>query len=479
MTELSGIILIVFFLYLVVMIAIGFVTSRRTQSVEQYFLADRGVKAWVTAISSTASSESAWAVLGTVGLAYKEGISAAWFLPGCLLGYAVNWFFLAERLRKSSQENNYLTIPDYLEGRFNDKTNVIRFISVAIIFVSMMAYVAAQFTAIGKTFDAVFGIPYILSIPVGGAIVILYTMMGGFLAVAWTDLVQGVLMAVSLVILSLVALFQLGGLDGMLNAVEKVSPETLTLMGGKTFSVFLGSVVGLLGIGLGYPGQPHVLTRYMAAKDSNTIKRGVWIAGGWGLLVYSSAILLGICGNALFPILDDPEHLFPKAAESLLPPIITAIVLTGVLAAIMSTVSAQLLVAASAISHDIYLKIFNRTASQKKILFISRVVVTVLGIGAMLMALTETRVIFWFVLFAWSGLGASFGPVILYSLYSKNIARSGAISGMVTGFAVTVIWKISGLSDSIIYELVPAFFISLLAVWGVSKITNSNQVEKI
>ncbi|MGV7220706.1 MAG: sodium/proline symporter [Nitrospinales bacterium] len=478
MTELSGIILIVFVVYMLVMIAIGYITSRRTQSTEQFFLADRDIKAWVTAISSTASSESAWAVLGTVGLAYKEGLSAAWFLPGCLLGYAVNWFFLAERFRKASREHNYLTIPDYLEGRFNDKTNVLRFISVAIIFASMMAYVAAQFTAIGKTFDAIFGIPHSLSIPVGGAIVILYTMMGGFLAVAWTDFVQGLIMATGLVILAIAAFVHLDGLAGMVEEVNQVSPDTLTLMGGKTLSVFLGSVVGLLGIGLGYPGQPHVLTRYMAAKDSRTIKLGVWIAVGWGILVYSSAILLGICGNALFPVLDDPEHLFPKAAEMLLPAIITAIVLTGVLAAIMSTVSAQILVAASSIAHDTYSKVINRDASQKNILFISRAAIVVLGIGAMLVALTETRVIFWFVLFAWSGLGASFGPVILFSLYSKNITRGGAIAGMVAGFAVTVIWKISGLSDSVIYELVPAFLVSSLVVWGVSKITYPNQIEK-
>jgi sodium/proline symporter len=475
MAELSGIILLVFVLYMIVMITIGYLTSKGTQSTEQFFLADRGVKAWVTAISSTASSESAWAVLGTVGLAYKEGLSAAWFLPGCLLGYAVNWFFLADRLRQSSRDNNYLTIPDYLEGRFADGTYVIRYISVAIIFASMMAYLAAQFTAIGKTFDAIFGISHLVSIPLGGSIVIFYTLMGGFLAVAWTDLIQGLIMVAGLVVLSIAALVELGGLDGMVSSVNNVSPETLTLMGGKTFAVFLGSVVGLLGIGLGYPGQPHVLTRYMAAKDSSTIQKGVWIAVGWGILVYSSAILLGICGNALFPILDDPEHLFPKAAESLLPPVVTAMVLTGVLAAIMSTVSSQILVAASAISHDIYSKKINRTASQKKILFISRLVIIVLGIGAMLVALTETRVIFWFVLFAWSGLGASFGPVILFSLYSKNITRSGAIAGMITGFAVTIIWKVSGLSESIIYELVPAFLIASLVVWGVSRGTHQYQ----
>ena len=471
MTELSGTIAIVFILYVLAMLGIGVWTSRRTHSPLDFFLADRSLKAWVTAISSTASSESAWAVLGTVGLAYKEGLSAVWFMPGCLLGYLINWLFLAEKLRKYSAENHAITLPDYFESYFNDKTPILRLISVVIIFSCMMAYVAAQFTAIGKTFDAIFGIPHIVSISVGGAIVLVYTMMGGVRAVAWTDFAQGIIMVIGLVVLSGVALSTLGGFSGMWTEVEKISPETLTWMGGKSASVFLGSMVGLLGIGLGYPGQPHVLTRYMAAKNTETIAKGTWIALGWGLMVYSSSILLGICGQALFPGLEDPEHLFPKAAQQLLPTLGTAIVLTGVLAAIMSTVSAQILVAASAVAHDVYSKMLKKTFSHEKILWVSRATVLVLGIGAMLIALGETRVIFWFVLFAWSGLGASFGPLILFTLYSKNITRQGAIAGMLTGFLTTLVWKVTGLSETLIYELVPAFLFAALAIYFVSKIT--------
>ncbi|MBT5631462.1 MAG: sodium/proline symporter [Nitrospina sp.] len=472
MTELSGTIVIVFTLYVVAMLGIGVWTSRMTRSPLDFFLADRSLKAWVTAISSTASSESAWAVLGTVGLAYKEGLSAIWFLPGCLLGYLINWLFLAEKLRKHSEESNAITLPDYFENHFHDKTHILRIISVVIIFSCMMAYVAAQFTAIGKTFDAIFGIPHILSISVGGAIVLIYTMMGGVRAVAWTDFAQGIIMVLGLVILSGVALTHLGGFSGMWLEVGKVSPETLTWMGGKSVAVFLGSMVGLLGIGLGYPGQPHVITRYMAAKNTETIKKGTWIALGWGLTVYSSSIVLGICGQALFPGLDDPEHLFPKAAEQLLPTLLTAIVLTGVLAAIMSTVSAQILVAASAVAHDVYSKILKKSLSHERILWVSRATVLFLGIGAMLIAMGETRVIFWFVLFAWSGLGASFGPVILFTLYSKKITRQGAIAGMLIGFLTTLIWKAIGLSDTVVYELVPAFLLATLAISFVSKITS-------
>ena len=469
MVDSSGVIGAVFIVYVGIMLWIGYTVSRSTYSPTDFFLANRSLKAWVTAVSSTASSESAWAVLGTVGLAYKDGLSALWFFPGCLLGYALNWFFVAERLRKHSREKKTLTIPDYLETYFTDNTHLIRIISVIIIFACMMAYIAAQFLAIGKTFDAIFGIPHLASIPIGGTIIIIYTMMGGFRAVAWTDFIQGLIMVVGLVVLSLAAVLELGGFSVIAQKVNETAPTALTLMGGKTIPVFLGSMVGLLGIGLGYPGQPHVITRYMAAKDSKTIKKGMWIAFGWGTLMYSSAILLGICGQVLFPGLADAEHLFPIAAENLLPVFFTAIVLTGVLAAIMSTVSSQIIVAASAIAHDIYSKVIHVSLTSSQIIKISRLTIFAIGLGAMLVALMDTRVIFWFVLFAWSGLGASFGPVILFTLYSKKVTRNGAIGGILTGFFTTIVWKTAGLSDTIIYELVPAFLLSSFVIWGISR----------
>jgi sodium/proline symporter len=472
MTELSGIIAVVFIIYFMIMLGIGWLASRQTRSPLDFFLADRSLKAWVTAISSTASSESAWAVLGTVGLSYTEGLSAIWFLPGCLMGYLINWFFIAEKIRKQSKEIKAVTLSDYIENHFNDGKHVLRLISVVIIFSCMMAYVAAQLTAIGKTFDAIFGVPHILSISVGGMLVLGYTMMGGVRAVAWTDFIQGLIMVFSLVVVSLMAVQSLGGFSVMLLEVEQASPTTLEWMGGKSIAAFFGSMVGLLGIGLGYPGQPHVVTRYMAAKNTQVIKNGTWIALGWGLLIYSSSILLGICGQVLFP--EDPEHLFPKAAEQLLPTLMTAIVLTGVLSAIMSTISAQILVAASTVAHDIYSKMLKQSLSHKQIIFVSRLTVLLLGLGAMLIALGETRVIFWFVLFAWSGLGASFGPLILFTLYWKDTSRQGAIAGMLTGFVITLVWKIKGLSDSVIYELVPAFLLSSLAIYFVSKATKKN-----
>lgn len=471
MTQITGAVGIVFSIYLVIMIAIGFFSSRTTRSPLDFFLANRSLKSWVTAISSTASSESAWAVLGTVGLAYKDGLSSFWFVPGCLMGYAINWLFIAERLRKRSHRQQSITIPDYLDAYFEGSNPALRLIAVTIIFSCMMAYMAAQFTAIGKTFDSIFGIPYSVSIPIGAAVILLYTAMGGFLAVVWTDFIQGIIMAAGLAILAFAAVVELGGWNGVVTQLNQTAPEVLTWMGDKTVPVFLGSVVGLLGIGLGYPGQPHVLNRYMAAKDTKTIKQGVWIAMGWGTIVYFSAIILGICGRLLIPDLADPEHLFPRTADMLLPTFVSAIVLTGVLAAIMSTVSAQIIVATSAVAHDIFRKLFDQKPSHERLLIISRVTVIILGIGASIIALTEVRVIFWFVLFAWSGLGASFGPVILCTLYSDNITAQGAIAGMLTGFLTTLFWKVFGFSDSIVYELVPAFLFALIAVWVVSRVT--------
>jgi sodium/proline symporter len=469
MIELSLVIGVVFTIYGIIMLWMGYAASRSTYSPNDFFLADRSLKAWVTAVSSTASSESAWAVMGTVGLAYKEGLSALWFFPGCLLGYVLNWFFIAERLREHSRQKGSLTIPDYLETHFNDHTHLLRITSVIIIFACMMAYIAAQFLAIGKTFDAIFDISHLVSIPIGGAIVIFYTMMGGFRAVAWTDFIQGLLMVIGLVVLSLTAVIEVGGFAAISQKVNSLAPTALTWMGGKTTTVFLGSMIGLLGIGLGYPGQPHVITRYMAAKDTSTIKKGTWIAFGWGTLMYSSAILLGICGKVIFPELSDPEHLYPTAAEHLLPIFLTAFVMTSLLAAIMSTISSQLIVAASAMAHDIYSKIITNALNTNQVLTISRFTIFFIGLGAMLIALNDIDMIFWFVLFAWSGLGASFGPVILFTLYYKKTSREGAVGGILTGFLTTIIWKVTGLSDSIIYELVPAFFLSSIIIWQISR----------
>ncbi|MBU0518329.1 sodium/proline symporter, partial [bacterium] len=338
-----------------------------------------------------------------------------------------------------------------------------------IIFFSMLGYVAAQFTASGKAFEAIFGWPYVTGVLLGAVIIIIYTLMGGYFAVVWTDLIQGLLMAFGLIIMPVIAFFAVGGADAV--AAAAPYPEFFKWGGGATGSALLGSVVGLLGIGLGYPGQPHVITRYMGAADEAVIQRGKIISMVWGIAVFGGAVMLGLVGRALIPELDDPEHLFPNAALMLLHPILAGIMLSAILSAIMSTASSQLLVAASSVAKDLYEGLLGKDPGEKKLLTLSRITVLVLGTLAILFALAEVRVIFWFVLFAWSGMGAAFGPIMLLSVSKFKVNFWGALLCMITGFGVTLVWKLTGLSESIIYELVPAFFAALLMAWLGTKIT--------
>lgn len=461
-------------IYMVILLGIGWVAGRKTKSSEDFFLAGRSLGAWVTAISSTASSESGWVVLGAVGMTYKEGVSALWFAPGCLAGYCVNLYWLAPRLRRRSAAQGSLTLPDLLADRFGDPLHVLRGCTVFVILLSLAGYLAAQMTATGKAMEAILGLDYTVGILSGGAIIIVYTLQGGFRAVCWTDLFQGLVLVVSLVAMPLLALHAAGGYEATMHKLATVDPNLVSLSGGKSGMALAGAVVGLLGIGLGYPGQPHVITRYMAAQNDQMIHRTQVIAMIWGVLVFYGAGLLGLAGRVLMPELmekgGDPEQLFPLLARQSLHPLLAGVMLAAILSAIMSTVSSQLLVAASSVSRDLFEKVFGMAKSSRKSMLAGRISVLVIGAAAILVALGEVRIVFWFVLFAWSGLGAAFGPVLLLGLTTDLLTRKGAIAGIVAGFAITVTWKLSGLSDTFVYELVPAFFGATLAALLVSAI---------
>ncbi len=615
----------VFCLYLVALLAIGYAASRYPSSVDGFFLADRRQGAWVTAISSAASSESGWVTLGLVGMGYSQGLSSMWFVFGCLMGFLVNWYIVAPRLRRLSARQGSLTIPDFLEEVTGDRT-MLRLVAVVIIFLCMMGYVGAQFTAAGKTFQVVFDFDYRLGVIIGAAITILYTLMGGYRAVSWTDLVQGLLMAFGLVILPFYLIFfhpGVEGLAGLFEQADRMPPravlklevstggaipnkatgyleggtlwiasagtpgtprfaqqgqeavvalhgmppgriglgvpagETLVarpdggasagpyvtiinesdtkvvvgdgggrvlvpphqqaavavadvpaihwgqavisgeikatepgrLLGGltlgKTGLALLGLILGGLGIGLGYPGQPHVLTRYMAAENEEVIRGARVIAIAWGVLALNGAVWLGYSARALLPDLADPEFAYPAAATAFLTPALAGLLVAAIIAAIMSTADSQLLVAASAVARDIYQKVVKRDepVSERRIVVISRVIVLLLGLAGLATALGEARVVFWFVLLAWSGLGASFGPPILLALFWKGLTRWGVLAGMVVGFGTTAAWSLyirdylAGRIGFDLYELVPAFVLSFLATWLVSLATASRRKE--
>jgi sodium/proline symporter len=467
----DAIILAVTAVYMAILLGIGFAAGRLTRSPEDFFLAGRSLGAWVTAISSTAASESGWVVLGAVGMAYVNGVSALWYAPGCLLGYVVNLYALAPRLRREAARQGSLTLPDFLADRFGDPRHVVRLVGVGVIFLSLGGYVAAQMTATGKAMQAILGLTYPQGIAAGGIIIVVYTLMGGFRAVSWTDFFQGTIMAIALVAMPVLVVASVGGYGAMLHQLSAIDPNLVTVGGGRTGFALFGFVTGLLGIGLGYPGQPHVLTRYMAASGDEKIRQTQVIAMVWGVLVFFGAGYLGLAGRLLMPELGssgDPEQLFPLLSRSMLHPLIAGVMLAAILSAIMSTVSSQLLVAASAVSRDLCENVLGVAQSGRASVLAGRLAVLALGVAALLVSLQDVRVVFWFVLFAWSGLGAAFGPVLLLSLWTDLLTRKGVIAGMLTGFGVTVAWKLSGLSDRLIYELVPAFVLASLAALAVS-----------
>jgi len=447
--------------YLMALLAIGWKAARRTHGGEDFHLAGRSLGAWAAGISSTASSESGWVTLGAVGMVYTHGISGLWFAPGCLLGYLVNVYVVAPRLRELSERQGSLTLTDVLTRRWGDPKHVVRITSVVIVLLCMMGYVAAQMTAAGKAFQSTLGLEgargYVLGVVIGAVVITAVTSLGGFRGVAWTDLFQGLLVAAALVALPLWAMVRLGGFSILVQKLGALDPALLTATGGRTGPALWGFVVGNLGIGLGYPGMPHVVTRYMAARDQEEIRRLKLIAILWGVAVFYGAGLVGLVSRAMLPPLPDGEKALMALGLHLLHPAVAGLMLAAVLSAILSTVSSQLLVAASAVSYDVVEEVMGLAADDRRSLVLGRWTVAVVGLLGVVLALAKVRVVFWFVLFAWSGLGAAFGPLILMAVTRVRLSRFGVLASMLTGFGVTVAWKLGrgAAEDPVTFARVP------------------------
>ncbi len=453
-------------------------TKRRKRTEADFVLANRELGPWATALSASASAESGWVMLGLVGEAYLFGMSAFWIVPGIAAGYLFNWFVIAERLRRRTTQSGAVTLPQFISHRFGEKSTLLRVIPVVIITAAMLAYVAAQMNAAGKAFDAVFHLPYWTGVLIGASIIMVYTYAGGFRAICWTDVIQAGFMFVALIGMPIITLVKIGGWGEFLAEVNQIDPNTLTWAGGQTGLVAIGFVIGLLGIGLGYPGQPHVLSRFMAVRDKESVRRGGTIAISWMILVYLGAILFGLLAKVFFGELSDPEQALPRAVADFLPPILGGFVTAAIVSAICSTADSQLIVVSSTISRDM-LPFLTRSQDPevrfKKVLRLDRAVLIVLALVSVFFALTENRVIFEFVLYAWSALGASFGPLVILGLLWKRTTRAGAIAGMITGSVVTVIWRNTPVLKVALYELVPAFALAFLAIVLVSLITRSGR----
>jgi sodium/proline symporter len=432
--------------YLGVLLMIGWRASRRTHGGEDFHLAGRSLGAWAAGISSTASSESGWVTLGAVGMTFTHGISGLWYAPGCLLGYLVNLYIIAPRIRERSLTQGSVTMTDVITRRWGDPHHVLRVTATTIILVCMMGYVAAQMTAAGKAFSSSLGMAgrsgYLAGVIIGALVITVVTFLGGFRAVAWTDLFQGLLVALALVALPVYAIAKLGGFGALVNGLGAIDPHLLTVGGNRLGPAMWGFIIGELGIGLGYPGMPHVVTRYMATRSKDDIRRLKVIAMVWGVTVFYGAGLVGLAARVMQPTLADGEQALMVMALDLVHPVLAGLLLAAVISAILSTVSSQLLVAASAVSYDIVESVMGRDTDDQRSLRLGRWTVVVIGILGVLVALSEVRLVFWFVLFAWSGLGAAFAPLMLFAAFDRNISRFGALAGMVTGVGVTVAWKL-------------------------------------
>lgn len=439
MTE-STAILVTLVAYKVVLLGIGLLASRRTHDASEYFLGGRTIGAWVTAISASASSSSAWTLLGVSGFAFARGLSAIWIIPACLSGFVLNWYVLAPALRRRSLETDAITVTEVLAGpREAPGSMLIRKVATAVILLSLLTYVASQFQGAGKTFAETFGLSMTSSVLIGSAVVVVYTLLGGFLAVSITDTVQGLVMALASIALPIAGLHAAGGVTELMAAVREVP-----IAGYSSFTRelpiagALGMILGLFGIGLGYPGQPHVVNRFMAVKDEASLKRAQVIAMLWATIMYVGMFVLGLSARVALGELGDAEVAFVAATRSFFPPVVAGVMLAAVLSAIMSTADSQLLVAASSVAYDLRGPDAAPLTPEASLVR-SRMVVLVLSAGAILLALVGDASIFEKVLFAWTAMGAAFGPLLLLEVFGHRRSWQTRVATIVVGFVSAVL----------------------------------------
>jgi len=457
-----------FALYLGLMLAIGFFTFRKTKSTSDYFLGGRSIGPWFTALSAEASDMSGWLLMGLPGLAYFTGLQEAfWTAVGLLIGTYLNWLLVAKRMRKYTiHAKDSITIPEFLTNRFHDKSNVLQTISSLIILVFFVVYTASGFLACAKLFTAVFGMNYYAALLLGVVVILGYTLLGGYLAVVATDFLQGSLMFVALVATGLIALFAIGGPAHTFTELAKFGEHFINPFitpPGTTYG-FL-QILSALAWGLGYFGMPHILIRFMSIRSNAEVKTSRRIAMVWVTIAMAAALLVGVVGKIFLLPLEyasqsAAESVFIASMQKIFPTFIAGFFLCAILAASMSTADSQLLVASSAFSKDVYKALLRKDASDKETLLISRITVVVITIIAIFLAMDPNSSIFDVVSYAWAGFGATFGPVILASLFWRKSTKNGAIAAMVGGFLTVIIWKqlSGGIFD--VYELLPGFILA-------------------
>jgi sodium/proline symporter len=463
---------ITFAVYILLMLGIGFVAWRSINTLDDYILGGRNLGSFVTALSAGASDMSGWLLLGLPGALFLSGLSESWIAIGLILGAWCNWRYVAGPLRVYTERcENALTLPDYFSHRFEDQSKLLRIISALIILVFFAIYSASGIVAGARLFESVFQVPYAQALWIGAGATIAYTLIGGFLAVSWTDTVQATLMIFALILTPVVVILSVGGVAPSLQLIEQVNPANLDLFKGTTFI----GIISLMAWGLGYFGQPHILARFMAVDSVKSIPAARRIGMIWMVLCLFGAMAVGFFGIAYFaqhpeqagPVTANNERVFIELASLLFNPWIAGILLSAILAAIMSTLSCQLLVCSSALTEDFYKGFVRQNASHAELVWVGRLAVLAIAIVAIWLASNPDSKVLGLVSYAWAGFGAAFGPVVLLSLTWKGMTRNGALAGMLTGAITVIVWKQFAWLG--LYEIVPGFVLASIAIVLVSR----------
>jgi solute:Na+ symporter, SSS family len=469
--------LAVFLLTLLFPVGIGLLALLRTRNQSDFFIGGRSMNAFVVGLSAVSSGRSSWLVLGMSGMAYVSGVGAIWAIAGYTMVEAWQFIYLGRKLRSETQRMDAITLLDYFEARYNDKTRLLRIAGVIIIGIFITAYVAAQFNAGAKSLSTALDISLPLSLGISGLLIMVYMVLGGYVAVAYNDVVRAVIMMVGLVVLPVIGIVQVGGLRILNEMLHQLSPAYL-----DPFSLGAGVIIGFLGIGLGSPGQPHIVVRYMSIKDPAKLKYSALFGTFWNVVLGIGALCIGLVGRILVPEVNampgsDPEMIYLVLSSNYFGPVLYGLLVGGVFAAILSTADSQLLVVASTFARDLYEKVLasKRQIDEKEKLRLGRLVVILSGLLALFLAYLAQDLVFWLVLFAWAGLGASFGPALILSLFWKGTTRQGIFAGMITGTLTTLTWWLWLKEPTGIYELIPAFALALLVTVLVSLVTKRTQ----
>ncbi|MFD6948988.1 sodium/proline symporter PutP [Nocardiopsis sp. NPDC060348] len=486
-----------FGVYLAIMVAIGLWAYKRTVSQSDFVLGGRQLNSWVAGLSANASDFSGWLLLGLPGAIYVSGLGEAWIAVGLACGFAGSWILLAPRLRvytervtdaRSGGDSDSLTLSSFLENRFNDPTRLLRGVSAVLIIVFYFFYVASGLVAMAALFDQVFGLSPAPAIAIGVSIVVLYTVLGGFLAVSYTDVIQAAMMWIALLVVPVMAVTVLGGLGGLTEGVSEKSTGLLSAVGGTALDAEAGQwvstetlgwvvIVSGLAWGLGYFGQPHILSRYMGIRSVQDIPKAGIVSVAWAVTAMFLAVVVGFIGIAYFDTpLENSEQVFPLLIEALTHPLVAGLLLAAILAAVMSTADSQLLVAASALTEDGYKAFVSRDASPRTLLWTSRVTVVAVALAAAAIALWGNQSVMDLVGYAWAGFGAGFGPVLVLSVFWKRMTWTGALAGMVAGGTTAILWDIldANYFGTGLYAMVPAVILSVIAIFALNGLTKAS-----